>query len=182
LASTISLDYADRTHENNVTRKAMRPLSSLMGERAAVLASRPAMGNTEMIKWRSNLKSLTCSIAPLVIVLLAVGSDNIAIRSMPAQPHGAQIDYLANGADVSNQFKIRTSMAHRANRTVNSSKFRILVEYDQPDATACNASTQCDSTCCEKVSATIKVCAPADHNYTKGDVRISDHGYPCLDP
>ena len=153
-----------------------------MGERASVLASPPAMGNMEMIKWRSNLKSLTCSITTLVIALLAIGSGNIATRSMPAQPRGSQIDYLANDANVPNQFKITTFRTHRANRTVNSSKFRILVDFEQQDGTACNKSTQCDSTCCEDVSATIKICAPADHNYTKGNMRISDHGYPCLDP
>jgi len=135
-----------------------------------------------MIKWRSNLKSLTCSIAALVIALLAIGSGNIATRSMPAQPHGSQIDYPANGADVPNRFKMTTFRTHRANRTVNSSKFRILVDFEQQDGTACNKSTQCDSTCCQYVNATLKFCAAWSRHNIKDGIRVSDFGYPCLDP
>ena len=137
-----------------------------------------------MIKWRSNLKRLTCSIAPLVIALFAIGSSNITTQSMPAQLHGPQIDYLANGANVPNQFKITTFRAHRANRTINSSKFRILADYDQPDGTACNNSNQCESGCCIILQPSVHVCVAADQkNANKNGDPCSDQGcYTCVKP
>jgi hypothetical protein len=92
------------------------------------------------------------------------------------------ISYLANGADDPNQLRINKYTPPRASQKINSSKFRILADYDQQDGTACNKSTQCDSTCCEDVSATVKICAPWLHKNTRNGDRYSDYGYPCLDP
>jgi hypothetical protein len=121
------------------------------------------MGNMEMTKWRSNLKSLTCSIAPLVLALLAIGSGIIATRSAPAQPHGPQISYLANGADDPNQLQTTTSMTPRATQKINSSKYH-MVQGTLPDGVACNKSSECYHRCCNHISDVIHVCGPVGPN------------------
>jgi hypothetical protein len=58
-----------------------------------------------MIEWRRNLQSLTCSVASLMLSLLAIGLGIIATQNTPARPHGPQIFYLANGTDNPDRIK-----------------------------------------------------------------------------
>ena len=113
-----------------------------------------------MIKWRGSLKSFTCSIASLLIVLLAIGSGIGATRSTPEQLYGPQISYLAKGADDPKQLQITTYMTPRASQKINSRKYN-MAQTKLPAGLACSKSSQCDSGCCAKISDVIFICGPA---------------------
>ena len=112
-----------------------------------------------MIKWRSNHKSLTCSIAPLVLSLSAIGSGIIATQSTPARPHGPQVFYLANDTDNSNRIKKPSSTRPRESVKTTGSRYH-MVQNLLPDSSACTWSDECYSGCCNYISQMMHVCDP----------------------
>jgi hypothetical protein len=110
-----------------------------------------------MIKWRGNHKPLTCSIASLVLSLLAIGSGIIAIQSTSARAHGPQVFYLANGTDNPDRIKKISSTRPRDSLKTTGSRYH-LVQNLLPDSNACTWSDECYSGCCNYISQMSHVC------------------------